>query len=46
MPADLVEAVLRLEDEPERSHALVPRMPDYLAAVERLWAFIDTWRAQ
>lgn len=46
MPADLVEAVLRLEDAPERSHALVPRMPDYLAAVERLWAFIDTWRAQ
>lgn len=46
MPADLVSALLTLEAAPERSRALVPRLPDYLAAVETLWAFIDTWRAR
>ena len=46
MPADLVRALLALESAPERSHALVPRLPEYLAALERLWAFIDTWRSR
>jgi hypothetical protein len=46
IPADLVRALLALEAAPERSHELVPRLPEYLAAVERLWAFIDTWRSQ
>lgn len=46
MPADLIRALLTLEGAPERSRALVPRLPEYLAAVERLWAFIDTWRSR
>jgi hypothetical protein len=46
MPADLVRALLDLESAPERSRGLVPRLPEYLAAVERLWGFIDAWRAR
>jgi hypothetical protein len=46
MPADLVRALLALESAPERSDALVPRLPEYLAALERLWAFIDAWRSR
>ena len=46
MPSDLVRALLALEDAPERSRTLVPRLPEYLAAVERLWAFIDSWRSR
>jgi hypothetical protein len=45
MPADLVQALLALEASPERSQALVARLPEYLAAVERLWAFVDGWRS-
>ncbi len=46
VPADLIAAVLALEDAPERGRALVPRLPEYLDACERLWAFIDRWRGQ
>jgi hypothetical protein len=46
MPSDLVRALLALEEAPERSRTLVPRLPEYLAAVERLWAFIDSWRSR
>lgn len=46
MPGGLVRALLALETAPERSPALVPRLPEYLAAVERLWGFIDAWRAR
>jgi hypothetical protein len=45
MPASLVSDILNLERTPHRSQALVPRLPDYLAASERLWAVIDAWRA-
>jgi hypothetical protein len=40
----LIHEVLTLDDAPEHSHALVRRLPDYLAAAERLWAFVDGWR--
>jgi hypothetical protein len=43
MPADLVAAVLALEAHPERGRHLVGRLAEYLAAVERLWRFADTW---
>jgi hypothetical protein len=46
MPGDLVRALLALETAPDRSRALVPRLPEYLAAVERLWGFIDAWRSR
>jgi hypothetical protein len=45
MPASLVSAILDLEHAPHRSHALVDRLPEYLAASERLWAAIDAWRS-
>jgi len=46
MPGDLVQALLALEANPERSRTLVPKLPDYLAALDQLWTFIDTWRSR
>jgi hypothetical protein len=46
MSADLVRAVLALEGPAPAPHTLVPRLPDYLADAERLWAFVDNWRAR
>jgi hypothetical protein len=46
MPADLLRALLALETAPERSQALVARLPEYLTAMERLWRFIDAWRSR
>jgi hypothetical protein len=45
MPEALVRDVLSLTDAPHRSAALVPRMPEYLDACERLWTFTDSWHA-
>ena len=45
MPADLVRAVLALQSQPEGRMRLAARMGDYLTACERLWAFVDDWRA-
>ena len=44
MPEALVRDVQSLADAPHRSAALVARMPEYLDACERLWAFTDSWR--
>jgi hypothetical protein len=41
----LIGDVLALEDAPEAGRAIVARMPEYLAASERLWAFVDEWRS-
>ena len=46
MPEVLVRDVLSLTDAPHRAAALVDKMPEYLAACERLWAFTDSWRAR
>ena len=46
MSAALVRAVLALDAEAPAPHRLVPRLPDYLADAERLWAFVDGWRAR
>lgn len=44
MPEALMLDVLSLHESPHRASALVPRLPEYLAACERLWTFIDRWR--
>ena len=44
VPADVIRAVLSLETAPAGASALVPRLPEYLEACDRLWAFIDRWR--
>jgi hypothetical protein len=41
-----VAAVLALGDAPERAHGVHARLSEYLQAAERLWAFVDEWRAQ
>jgi len=51
LPASLVTAILALDNgSPASRHtgsrALVPRLGEYLAASERLWAYIDAWRAK
>ena len=45
MPADIVKALLDLDEHPEHGARLLPRLGDYLAATERLWDFVDAWRA-
>lgn len=44
IPADLVREVVRLDGSREAALAFVPRMPAYLDACERLWAYIDRAR--
>jgi hypothetical protein len=46
MPADLVAAIFASEESSTVAHGLVARLPEYLAACERLWSFLDTWRAR
>jgi hypothetical protein len=46
MPGDLVREVLTLETDHRRSRALVPRLPEYLDAAERLWVSLDRWRSR
>lgn len=46
LPEPLVRDVLTLEQLPEKSAALVRRLPDYLAASLQLWAFVDRWRTR
>jgi hypothetical protein len=46
MPRDLVAAILELGRSPQQAHALLPRLPEYLAAAQRLWQFVDTWRSR
>jgi hypothetical protein len=45
VPADLLLAIFVLEKDASGAAALVPRLPEYLAAAERLWAFVDSWQA-
>jgi hypothetical protein len=44
LPPALGLAILALEDNPDGASALVPELPRYLAAAERLWAVADSWR--
>ena len=43
--AEILRAVLALEDHPEGARAVLPRLPQYLAACEHVWAFVDGWHA-
>jgi hypothetical protein len=43
---DLVKSVLYLEAHPEGARQVVRRLPEYLAAAEQLWTFVDAWRAR
>lgn len=44
LDASLVSAVLAVEENADLAPALVARLPEYLAASERLWAYVDGWR--
>jgi len=43
--ADVLRAVLALEDQPSGAEALLPKLTQYLAACEHVWAFVDGWHA-
>jgi hypothetical protein len=44
LDTSLVSSVLAVEEDPELARQLVPRLPEYLAAAEQLWAFVDGWQ--
>jgi hypothetical protein len=44
LPEPVMRGVLELDEAPERRRGLVRDLPAYLAASERLWAFVDGWR--
>jgi hypothetical protein len=46
LPADLLKAVLALETAPESARLVAKRLPELLPTAERLWLFVDTWRAR
>lgn len=46
MPADLVAAIFASEESSTLARGIRSRLPEYLAACERLWSFLDTWRAR
>ena len=43
--ADILRAVLALEPDGVGAKALIERLPQYLAACEAIWEFVDEWRA-
>ena len=43
--ADILRAVLSLEDQPDGADALLPKLKNYLTACEHVWAFVDGWHA-
>jgi hypothetical protein len=46
LPEGVIRDVLALTDAPHRRDAMVSRIGEYLAACERLWAYVDRWRAR
>jgi hypothetical protein len=45
LPASLVASVLAAEHDPALAMPLIAHLPDYLAAAEQLWSFVDGWHA-
>ena len=45
LDAGLIRSVLALDQDADGAVRLVPRLPEYLEAAERLWSYVDTWRA-
>lgn len=43
--AEILRAVLALEADGAGAKAVISKLPQYLAACEAIWAFIDEWRA-
>lgn len=43
--AEILRAVLALEPDGAGARALISKLPQYLAACEAIWAFVDEWRA-
>lgn len=43
LPDALIRSILALDEAPHHAGALVRQLPEYLAASERLWAFVDRW---
>jgi hypothetical protein len=43
--ADILRAVLALEADGFGAKALISKLPQYLAACEAIWTFVDEWRA-
>jgi len=43
LPADLGRDLLSVDERPEAGARVAARLGDYLAATERLWAFVDAW---
>lgn len=43
--AEVLRAVLALEAQPDDARALLPRIAEYLRSCEKIWAFVDGWRA-
>lgn len=43
--ADLIRGVIALEHSEAGAKAMVPRLPQYLAACEAIWEFVDKWDA-
>jgi hypothetical protein len=44
LPADLGRDLLSVDERPEAGPRVAARLGDYLAATERLWAFVDAWK--
>jgi hypothetical protein len=43
--ADVIRAVLALEADGLGAKAMISRLPQYLAACEAIWSYVDEWRA-
>jgi len=45
LPQPLVRDVLAVDGSVDAARALVPRLGEYVGAAERLWRYVDEWRA-
>lgn len=46
IPAQLIQNILSLDEAPDRAGSVAARLPEYLAAAEQLWRFIDQWKVR
>ena len=46
LPGALIERILKLEDATDRPAVTADDMREYLAASEKLWAFVDAWHGR
>jgi hypothetical protein len=43
---DIIATVLALEEHPKAAKQAVRRLPEYLEACEKIWAFVDGWQSR